>query len=76
MNQEILKSTNTYYTKKIEEFGRTSRGVDWNSTESQRLRFEQITKILSGEVNNSFSICDWRNVGIAVNIMAWIFLKK
>ena len=59
MNQEILKSTNTYYTKKIEEFGRTSRGVDWNSTESQRLRFEQITKILSGEVNNSFSICDY-----------------
>ncbi len=59
MNNEILKSTNQYYTKKIEEFGKTSRGVDWNSTESQRLRFEQISKVFSAEGKNSFSICDY-----------------
>lgn len=59
MNQKILKNISEYYTKKLETFGRTSRGVDWNSTESQRLRFEQISKVLSHEADNSFSICDY-----------------
>lgn len=59
MNQKILDDTNEYYTKKIEEFGTTSRGVDWNSRESQRLRFEQLSKILPERKGEHFSICDY-----------------
>lgn len=58
MNQNILNNTNKYYTEKIEEYGLTSRGVDWNSEESQRLRFEQLSRLLTKE-ESKFSICDY-----------------
>jgi SAM-dependent methyltransferase len=35
-----------YYTAKVEEHGPTARGVDWNSPESQGLRFSQLLKIV------------------------------
>lgn len=45
-----------YYTNKIKEHGATPQGVDWNGEESQFIRFEQLSKIIS--TNNSFSIGD------------------
>lgn len=60
MNQEILRRTDDYYTEKIEAYGATSKGVDWNSVESQRERFQQLTRILSNESKNDIiSICDY-----------------
>jgi Methyltransferase domain len=41
----ILTSVQRYYDAKIETYGPTAQGVDWNSTESQRLRFEQLLKL-------------------------------
>jgi SAM-dependent methyltransferase len=41
----IIAQTGAYYTTKLLTHGSTSRGVDWNSTESQRLRFEQLLKV-------------------------------
>ncbi|MBX9688225.1 MAG: class I SAM-dependent methyltransferase [Candidatus Obscuribacterales bacterium] len=35
-----------YYSKKLEEHGVSHQGVDWNSTESQELRFEQLLKVV------------------------------
>lgn len=34
-----------YYTARLEEYGPTYRGVDWNSLESQHLRFDQLLRI-------------------------------
>ena len=36
----------TYYSRKLEEFGATARGVDWNSEASQRVRFAQLLRLL------------------------------
>jgi SAM-dependent methyltransferase len=35
-----------YYTAKVREHGPGHRGVDWNSSESQSLRFEQLLKVV------------------------------
>ena len=35
-----------YYSEKLHRHGATPAGVDWNSRESQQLRFEQLLKIL------------------------------
>jgi SAM-dependent methyltransferase len=43
---ELLGTVETYYTGRLREFGETSRGVDWKSPESQRLRFEQLATLL------------------------------
>ncbi|SRR6266581_6304071 len=40
----ILEKVARYYTGRIEEFGPTPRGVDWNSPESQLTRFAQLSK--------------------------------
>jgi len=41
----ILETVEQYYTGKIRAHGVTPRGVDWNSRESQELRFEQLLRI-------------------------------
>ena len=35
-----------YYAEKLERFGATAAGVDWNSAESQQLRFEQLLRLI------------------------------
>lgn len=56
-NEKILNEVNSYYTDKILKNGMTPQGVDWNSIESQELRFE----ILSGNIDYSkpFSVIDY-----------------
>lgn len=48
-HQKLLKQVENYYTQKIEEHGATHLGVDWNSIESQNLRFDQLLKITGDE---------------------------
>jgi hypothetical protein len=43
--REILDEVGAYYASKLAAHGSTPRGVDWNSPESQRLRFQQLLKI-------------------------------
>jgi len=38
----LKRQVSDYYSEKILTHGTTARGVDWNSTESQWLRFEQL----------------------------------
>lgn len=42
-----LKKIKDYYSEKIKLYGPTSKGVDWNTIESQYLRFNRLTTILS-----------------------------
>lgn len=46
-----------YYSEKVEIYGPTPNGVDWNSAESQVLRFEQLLKLC--DTSSSFSINDY-----------------
>jgi SAM-dependent methyltransferase len=54
---KLLNEVNAYYTDKILKNGLTPQGVDWNSAESQNLRFE----ILSAEIDSysPFSVVDY-----------------
>jgi SAM-dependent methyltransferase len=43
---ELLRQTRLYYDGKLAEHGPTARGVDWNSEESQRLRFRELVRLI------------------------------
>jgi SAM-dependent methyltransferase len=43
---DIERRVADYYTGKLREHGPTHQGVDWNSAESQCLRFEQFMRIV------------------------------
>jgi SAM-dependent methyltransferase len=45
---DIERRVADYYTQKLREHGPTHHGVDWNSPESQALRFEQFMRLLPG----------------------------
>jgi len=53
---EILGEVADYYSEKLAQYGQDPRGVDWNSEESQWLRFQQLSKII--DRSNSYSIND------------------
>jgi SAM-dependent methyltransferase len=46
-----------YYTQRFVQHGPTARGVDWNSAESQALRFEQLMRVHEG--SEPFAINDY-----------------
>lgn len=59
--ESILSDVARYYGSRLSEHGATAQGVDWNGTDSQFLRFEQLAKVLP-EVNSTgertFSVKD------------------
>ena len=44
-----LDEISRYYTGKLVEHGPSPQGVDWNSAESQRLRFDQLARVCGAE---------------------------
>jgi SAM-dependent methyltransferase len=56
--RELLEEVSSYYTKKVLQFGTTPAGVDWNSYESQELRFEQLLKVIQNP-SEKFSFMDY-----------------
>jgi SAM-dependent methyltransferase len=52
----ILADVDAYYTDKVKRHGATPQGVDWNSAESQHLRFAQLSGLLPP---SGFSVCDY-----------------
>src|SRR3569833_2064964 len=50
---DLLHEIAYYYSEKLAQHGETPRGVDWNGEESQKLRFEQLCKIVA--IPNFFS---------------------
>lgn len=53
----LLGEVAVYYAEKLAEHGDTPRGVDWNSEESQTVRFTQLCKVISPQVSE-FSLND------------------
>ena len=53
----ILDRTRQYYDEKLNTYGLTPKGVDWNSLESQELRFEQLLKVC--DHSRPFTINDY-----------------
>jgi len=43
---ETQQKLNEYFSEKLEEFGATPRGVDYNGPEAQEQRFEQLVKVI------------------------------
>ena len=54
---DLLAAVETYYNARLREHGLSARGVDWNSTESQHLRFAQLVRCL--DPGGRFSINDF-----------------
>jgi SAM-dependent methyltransferase len=52
-HQSILTTVAHYYGEKLRQFGATPQGVDWNSADSQRLRFIRLLEVIDtdGEVS-------------------------
>jgi hypothetical protein len=48
-----LNKVKNYFTEKLEQHGATHRGVDYNSTESQHIRFHQLIKVIDSSVEYS-----------------------
>ncbi|WP_428026088.1 class I SAM-dependent methyltransferase [Arcobacter sp.] len=44
---KVHQNINKYYTDKINQYGVTPKGVDWNSEESQFIRFDQLSKVIT-----------------------------
>ena len=56
-NKTELNKVNNYFAEKMKTFGPTPRGVDYNSAESQEVRFFQLTNVL--ETNRKYSLLDF-----------------
>ncbi|MBP9185879.1 MAG: class I SAM-dependent methyltransferase [Bacteroidia bacterium] len=56
MTDKIINGVKDYYTQKIKENGVGAKGVDWNSKESQYLRFKELCGVIKQE---SFTILDY-----------------
>jgi SAM-dependent methyltransferase len=56
MSAAILEQVKRYYDRRLADHGTTPAGVDWNSAESQELRFTQLMKIRPGGL---FSLLDY-----------------
>jgi SAM-dependent methyltransferase len=52
-----LEPVRAYYSARLAQFGPTARGVDWNSPESQELRFTQLLRIC--DPGQSFRLGDY-----------------
>ncbi len=54
--KDLLVEVAEYYSAKLAEHGETPSGVDWNSQDSQALRFEQLVKLIKPA--SSFTLND------------------
>ena len=55
-SSEIKNKVSDYYSEKLNQWGPVPRGVDWNSGESQEIRFEQLLKVC--DFSKPFSLND------------------
>ena len=54
---ETQKKLNDYFSEKLETFGATPKGVDYNGPEAQERRFEQLAKVI--DPSQPFTIIDY-----------------
>lgn len=68
---ETQKRLNEYFSEKLETFGATPQGVDYNGPEAQELRFEQLIKVINP--STPFTVMDY---GCGYGAMFDFLLKK
>jgi len=54
---ETQKKLNAYFTEKLETFGATAKGVDYNGEQARLIRFAELVKIINP--SKPFSIIDY-----------------
>ena len=54
---ETRQKLNQYFSEKLDAFGATPKGVDYNGPESQELRFDQLVKVIDS--SRRFSVIDY-----------------
>ena len=54
---ETQKKLNEYFTEKLETFGATARGVDYNGEQARQIRFAELVKII--DPAKPFSVIDY-----------------
>lgn len=54
---ETQKRLNEYFSEKLETFGATPQGVDYNGPEAQERRFEQLAKVI--DPSRPFTVIDY-----------------
>lgn len=54
---ETQKKLNEYFTEKLETFGATAKGVDYNGEQARQIRFAELVKIINPA--QPFSIIDY-----------------
>lgn len=54
---ETQKKLNEYFSEKLEIFGTTPKGVDYNGPEAQERRFEQLVKVI--DHSRPFTVIDY-----------------
>jgi hypothetical protein len=54
---ETQKKLARYFTEKLDAFGTTAKGVDYNGPEAQEIRFEQLVKVI--DPGRPFSVIDY-----------------
>ena len=68
---EKSQEIKAYFQEKLDLFGTTPRGVDWNSSWAQELRFDQILKVC--DPSKKFSLLDY---GCGFGSLAFYMRKK
>ena len=54
---ETQKKLNEYFTEKLETFGATAKGVDYNGEQAQQIRFSELVRIINPV--SKFSVIDY-----------------
>ena len=54
---QALQTYKDYFNEKIETYGATPQGVDYNGPEAQQIRFEQLVKVINPSI--SFTLIDY-----------------
>jgi hypothetical protein len=55
--EQTQKKLNEYFAEKLDTFGATPKGVDYNGPEAQERRFEQLSKVIQPQ--NPFTVIDY-----------------
>lgn len=52
-----ISEIKAYFSNRFKEFGASPKGLDWNSIEAQKIRFEQLQKVI--DFSQPFSLIDY-----------------
>ena len=55
--QDTQKKLNDYFSQKLDTYGATPKGVDYNGPQAQEIRFEQLVKVINP--SRPFSVIDY-----------------